>query len=206
MGPKHSSLDPFGLGRKIPSRPTPLGLGRQHRLARTPWASDASSVSPDPSRARAPTSLRPIPRHGTRLPMHDTHTHDVTGAVTSISWQGMVVTIPTTPASVALPLFTMQPHLFYCDVPPHSKRGMGEINQRHYLLSSPTVNRTSNSITDPTPTTPTGLGNPPQEQPCCQPCLKDGMGELLQGRDCGFTTQQGKSPIKHVNARLPLRL
>jgi len=39
--------------------------------------------------------------------------------------------------------------------------------------------RTDCSMTDPTPTTPTGLGNPRQEQPCCQPCLKDGMGKLL---------------------------
>jgi len=66
--------------------------------------------------------------------------------------------------------------------------------------------RTGCSITHPTPTTPIGLGNPSQEQPCCQPCLKDGMGEFLQGRDCGFAAQQRKSPIKHVNACLPLRL
>ena len=49
--------------------------------------------------------------------------------------------------------------------------------------------RTSCSITGPTPTTPTGLGNPSQEQPYCLPCLKDGMGKLLQGRDCGLTIQ-----------------
>jgi len=50
--------------------------------------------------------------------------------------------------------------------------------------------RTCNSVTDPTPTTSTGLGDPPQEQPYCQPCLKDGMDKPLQGRDCDFTIQQ----------------
>ncbi|OQU76589.1 LOW QUALITY PROTEIN: hypothetical protein SORBI_3010G170500 [Sorghum bicolor] len=33
------------------------------------------------------------------------------------------------------------------------------------------------SITDPTPTTSTGLGNPSQERPCCQPYPKDEMGK-----------------------------
>jgi len=64
--------------------------------------------------------------------------------------------------------------------------------------------RTSCSVTDPTPTTSTGLSDPPQEQPYCQPCLKDGMGKLLQGRDCGFTTQQRRSPITHVKPCAPL--
>ena len=50
--------------------------------------------------------------------------------------------------------------------------------------------RTCSSATDPIPTTSTGLGNPSQEQPWCQPYLKDGMGKPLQGRDCGFTIQQ----------------
>ena len=64
--------------------------------------------------------------------------------------------------------------------------------------------RTGCSITDPTPTTPTGLGNPPQEQPYCHPCLKEGTGKLPQGRDCGFTTQQRKSPITYVKTCVPL--
>ena len=67
----------------------------------TPWASGVSSVSPDPSRARAPTPLHPV---RTRLPTHGVRTHDVTGAVTPISQQGMVATIPTTLVTVALPL------------------------------------------------------------------------------------------------------
>ena len=58
------------------------------------------------------------------------------------------------------------------------------------MLSSPTVNRTGSSVIDSTPTTPTGLGNPPQEQPCCQPCFKDGVDKLLQGRDCCSSTRQ----------------
>jgi len=48
--------------------------------------------------------LRPIPHHRARLPTHGARTHDVTNAVTLISLQGMVVTILTTPVTVALPL------------------------------------------------------------------------------------------------------
>jgi len=157
-------------------------------------------VSPDPSRARAPTPLRPI---RARLPNarrpypRRSDSHIAAGHGGDYS---------NHPGHCSLTSSTIQPYLFHCGVLPHSKRGMGEINQRHYLLSSSTVNRTSSSITDPTPTTSTELGNPPQEQPCYQPCLKDGMGKLLQGRDCGFTTQQWKSPITHVNTCLPLRL
>jgi len=84
----------------------------------------------------------------------------------------------------------MQPYLFYFGVLPHSKREMGKVSQHHYLLSSPTVNRTSSSVIDPTPTTPTGLGNPTQEQPCCQSCFKDRMDKLLQDRDCCSSTRQ----------------
>lgn len=68
------------------SRPTPQGIGREFRLARP-----ADAVSPDP-------------RHRTSLPAHDARTDDVTGAVTPISLQGMVVTVPTTLVTVALPL------------------------------------------------------------------------------------------------------
>jgi len=50
--------------------------------------------------------------------------------------------------------------------------------------------RTHCSITDPTPTTSTGLDNPSQEQPCCQPCPKDEMGKPPQGRNCCFTIYQ----------------
>ena len=89
---------------RVPSRPTPPGLGRRHRLARPLSASDASSVSPDPSRARAPTPLLQIPRHRARLPTHGARTHDRTGAVTPISQQGMAATIPTTLVAVTLPL------------------------------------------------------------------------------------------------------
>ena len=50
--------------------------------------------------------------------------------------------------------------------------------------------RTGSSATNPTPTTSTGLGNPPQKQPYFQPYLKDDMGKPLQSQDCGFTIQQ----------------
>ena len=79
---------------------------------------------------------------------------------------------------------------------------MGEVNQHHYLRSFPTIDRMCSSAGDPTPATPTGLGNPLQEQPCCQPSLKDEMDQLQQGRDCGFTIQQKKST--HVNTWPPL--
>ena len=51
---------------------------------------------------------------------------------------------------------------------------------------------TSCSITDPTPTTSTGLGDPPQEQPYCQPYQKEEIDKPLQGRNCSFTTHQRK--------------
>ena len=67
---------------------------------------------------------------------------------------------------------------------------MEEINLCHCWLSFSYYYRTYSSITDPTPTISIGLGNPPQEQPCCQPCPKDGMGKPLQGQDCGFSVHQ----------------
>jgi len=67
---------------------------------------------------------------------------------------------------------------------------MGEVNQHYYLLSSPTVDKMISSTVDPTPMTPTGLGNPPQKQPYCQPSLKDNMDRLQQGRDCNSSTRQ----------------
>jgi hypothetical protein len=205
---------PRGSDADIAS-PDPLGLGRKVRLARPPEAqtqtpprsipsaSGISYGSSDPSRARAPNaappdqdkasdSRRPYPRRDRHSDSHITAGH---GGDYS-----------NHPGHCSLTSFTMQPYLFYCGVLPHSKRGMEEINQCHYLLSSPTVNRTGNRVTDPTPTTPTGLGNPPQEQPYCQPCFKDGMGKLLQGQDCHSSTRQGKSPNPHVNTCLPLRL
>jgi len=151
-----------GLGRK--HRLTrPLGLGHKPRLARPPLASGASSASPDPSRARVPmlprpgphlrskasNARRPYPRCDGRSDSHTTAGHG--GDYSNHS------------GHCGLTSFTMQPYLFHCGVPPHSERGMGGINQRHYWLSSPTVTRTSCSITDPTPTTSTGLGDPPQE-------------------------------------------
>ena len=95
-----------------------------------------------------------------------------------------MATIPTTLVTVALPL-SLCNLTSHCGVLPHSERGMGEINQCHYLLSPFTVNRTGSSVADPTPTTPTGLGNPPQEQPCCQ--------AIPQGRDGQIPTGSGLS-------------
>ena len=67
---------------------------------------------------------------------------------------------------------------------------MREVNQHHYLLSSPTIDRMISSTAEPTPMTPTGLGNPPQKQPYRQPSLKDKMDRLQQGRDCNSSTRQ----------------
>ena len=58
--------------------------------------------------------------------------------------------------------------------------------------------RTCCSITDLTPTISTGLGNPPQEQPCCQPRPKDEMGKLLQGQNCDFTIYKRKITSQHM--------
>ena len=166
----------------------PLGLGREFRLARppraqtqtplrpTPWASGVSSVSPDPSWARAPAPLHPV---RTRLPTHGARTPDVTGAVTPISQQGMVATIPTTLGTAALPLSLCDLTSFPVVYRPTVKEEWERLTSVIVKLSFPTVNMTDCSIADPTSTTPTGLGNPPREQPCCQPYLKDGMGKPL---------------------------
>ena len=105
----------------------------------SPWASGESSVSPDSFGARAPAPLHPIPRHSTRLPTRGAHTHDVTGAVTPISQQGMVATIPTTLITAALPLSLYNLTSFtvvYCHT---VEEEWGKINQHHYLLSSRTL-------------------------------------------------------------------
>ena len=64
-----------------------------------------------------------------------------------------MATVPTTLGTAALPLSTVRPYPFHCGVPPHSEKGMGEVNQHHYLLSSPTIDRMISSTTDPTPMT-----------------------------------------------------
>jgi len=87
-GTSSVSPDPSRTRTQTPSSPDPLGLGRKFRLARPP-------------RAQAPTPLRPV---RARLPTHGARTHDVTGAVTPISQQGVVATIPTTLGTAALPL------------------------------------------------------------------------------------------------------
>jgi len=72
---------------------------------------------------------------------------------------------------------------------------MGEVNQHHYLRSLPTIDSMCSSAGDPTPATPTGLGNTLQEQPYCRPSPKDEMDQLQQGRDCGFTI-----PPREINS------
>jgi len=96
------SPNPLASGASRDS-PNPLASGASHGSP-DPLASGASSASPDPSWARASTPPRPSPRLRARLPTHGTRTHYVTDAVTAILWQGTVVTIPTTPATIALPL------------------------------------------------------------------------------------------------------
>jgi len=68
-----------------------------------PLASDVSSISPDPSRARTTDTASPDPL-GLGRKFRLARTHDVTGVVTPISQQGMEVTFPTTLVTAALPL------------------------------------------------------------------------------------------------------
>jgi len=91
LGREFRFARPPGARTRVPSRPTPLGLGREFRLARPPWPSDASSVSPDPSRARVPTPFRPIRHHSARLPTHSARTHDVTGKYKVRTTEGSAV-------------------------------------------------------------------------------------------------------------------
>ena len=68
-GPNHGSPDPLVSGASSVS-PDPPRARTQTPPRPTPLASGVSSVSPDPSRARAPTPLRPtrarLPTHGAR--------------------------------------------------------------------------------------------------------------------------------------------
>ena len=99
-GPNRGSPNPLASGASSVS-PGPPGARTQTPPRPTPLASGASSISLEPSRAWAPTPLRPT---RARLPTHGAHTHEVTGAVTPISQQGMVATIPTTLDTATLPL------------------------------------------------------------------------------------------------------
>ena len=99
-----ASLDPSGPQTRVPSRPTPLGLGRQRRFARSP------------SQYKASDARRPYPRCDRRSDSHIT--------------AGRGGDYSNHPGHCSLTSFTMQPYLFYCGVLPHSERGMGEINQR----------------------------------------------------------------------------
>ena len=103
--------------------PDPLASGASSGSP-DPLSSGASSASPDPSWARVQTPPHLSSHLGARLPAHDGRTLDVTFVLTSMLRQGMAVTIPTTPA-------TVKPYLSHCEVPPHSKRGMEEINLCH---------------------------------------------------------------------------
>jgi len=103
----------------------------------------------------------------------------------------MVATISTTLTTVALPLslcnltsFTVVYRL--------TVKGVWKRLTSVTLAVFSYCYRTCSSDTDPTPTTSTGLGNLPQEQPHRQPYPKDEMDKLLQGRNCGFTTHQRK--------------
>jgi len=185
---RSASPDPTRPRMQTPTRPIPS-------------ASGASSVSPDPlGLGRKPRLARPLQGLGTgrrstgsaRLPTHGARTHDVTGTVTPIPQQGRVATVPATLGTAALPLSIVRPYPFHCGVPPHSEKGMGEVNQHHYSLSSPTIDRMISSTTDPTLMTPAGLGNPLQKQPCWQPSLKDKMDRLQQDQDCSSFTRQEK--------------
>ena len=127
----------------------------------------------------------------------------MTDAMAPITWQGKATTVSTTlstaagqgadcsnhPGHCGLTSVTIHPYPSHCSTLPHSRKGMGEVNQHHNLRSFPTVDRIRSSTGDPTPATPTGFGNPLQGQPCCQPSLKDKMGQPQQGRDCVFTIQ-----------------
>jgi len=110
--------------------------------------------------------------------------------MTPIPQQGRVATVPTTLGTAASPFFTVCPYLFHYGVLPHSRKGMGEVNQHHYLRSFPTIDGMISSTGDPTPMTSTELGKPPQKWPF----LKDKMDRLQQGRGCNSSTQ-GNLPM-----------
>ena len=100
---KRQNKPPIITRARAPSRLAPWARD-QTTAHPTPLASGASSASPDPSRARAPEPFRLIPHYGARLPTYGARTHDVTGAVTPMSQQGMVATIPITLVTTALRL------------------------------------------------------------------------------------------------------
>ena len=130
----------------------------------------------------------------------------MTGAVTSVSQQGMTATIPTTLATVALPFSLCNLTSFtvvYCLT---VKEEWGKLISITICCLLPLLTGQAAASPIRHPTTPTGIGNPPQERLCCQPCLKDGMGKLLQGRDCYSSTRQKEISNHHVNPCLPLRL
>ena len=160
------SPDPLGSRTQVPTRPTPQGLERKFRLARTLRVSDASSDSPDPSGSWTQAPFHPIPsRLGRRTPLHlgNKISPDMTDVTAPITRQGKATTVSTTPITVALPLslYTLTP--VHCSTLPHSRKGMGEVNQYYCLRSFPTVDRICSSTGDPIPATPTGFGNPLQE-------------------------------------------
>ena len=158
LGHKHWLARPLGLGRKH-RLARPFGLGRKPRLARPPLASGASSASSDPSRARAPTLLRPNPQNKASSTRRPYPRRD--GRSDSHIAAGHGGDYSNHHGHCSLTSLTMLPYLFHCGVPTHSERGMGEINQRHYWLSSPTV--TGQAAVSPIrpPMTSTGLGDPP---------------------------------------------
>ena len=99
-------------GVRVPTRPTPQGLGRKFRLAlpqglgRKFWlawplrASDANTDSPDPPPGSGAGSL---PARTARLRSHGARTHDVTSAYRSrAGWR------------LFQPPWALQPHLFHC--------------------------------------------------------------------------------------------
>ena len=70
-GASSASSDPCEPWTRAPPRPTPLGLGREFRLARPLLGSGANAASLDPpSQSKASDTRRPYPRHDRRSDSH----------------------------------------------------------------------------------------------------------------------------------------
>jgi len=98
----------------------------------------------------------------------------------------------------------MLPYLFHCGAPPHSKRGMGEINQCHYWLSSPT-------ITGQTAVSPIRLSRPQQgsttlhrSNHTVSHTSRTGWASLYRVGTVASPLTRGRSPVTHVKSCVPL--
>jgi len=182
----------------------PLGLGRKPRLARPPLASGASSASPDPSRVRAPTPLRPSPQNKASSTRHPYPRRDRRSNSHIAAGHGGDYS--NHPGHCSLTSCTMLPYLFHCGVLPHSERGMGEINQRHYWLSSPTI--TGQAAVSPIrpPQLQQGSATLHRSNYAVSHASRTGWTSLYSVKTVAPPLTRGKSLVTHVKTWAPLRL